>query len=125
MNEPTEQYNEIDEYIATFTNEERDQLALAEAALDVAYLLHRAREERGLSQAAAAEQAGLHQQAVSRFEQPHANLRLDTLQRYLGALGYTIDIAVKETTTGRVLGRATLPTVARRTSLPLRIGGQE
>ncbi len=114
MNEPAAHHNEIDDYIATFSSEEREELALAEAALDIAWLLHRAREERGLSQAAAAKLAGLHQQAVSRFEQAGVNVRLDTLQRYLGALGYTIDIAVKETESGRILGHATLPPVAHR-----------
>ena len=107
MSEAMTPHNEIDEYIATFSPEERQELALAEMALDMAWLLHRARAERGLSQAAAAELAGLQQQAVSRFEQPQANLQLGTLQRYLHALGYTIDIAVKETESGRVLGHAT------------------
>lgn len=109
MSEPTTPFNEIDDYIATFTDEEREELAVAEAALDLAFLLHRAREERGLSQTAAAERAGLHQQAVSRFEQPDANLRIATLQRYLGALGYTVDIAIKEAQSGHVLGHVTLP----------------
>jgi DNA-binding XRE family transcriptional regulator len=114
MSEPTTPYNEIDDYIATFSPEERQELAFAEMALDTAYLLHRAREERGLSQAAAAALAGLQQQAVSRFEQPHANMQLGTLQRYLSALGYTIDIAGKEAKSGRVLGHATLPTAVER-----------
>lgn len=114
MNEPTTPYNEIDDYIATFPPKERQELALAEMALDMAYLLHRARAERGLSQAAAAELAGLQQQAVSRFEQPQANLQLGTLQRYLSALGYTIDIAIKETKIGRTFGHATLPSPAQR-----------
>ncbi|MGI8858357.1 MAG: helix-turn-helix domain-containing protein [Thermomicrobiales bacterium] len=114
MNEPAVPHNEIDDYVATFSPEERQELALAEMALDLAYLLHRAREERGLSQAAAAALAGLQQQAVSRFEQPRANLQLGTLQRYLVALGYTIDIAVKETESGRVVGHATLPPAVQR-----------
>lgn len=101
-------YNEIDDYIATFTAEERQELAAAVAALDIAVLLHRARETQGLSQAAAAQLAGLRQQAVSRLEQPGANVQLATVQRYLAALGYTVEIAVRETKTGKVLGSATL-----------------
>jgi DNA-binding XRE family transcriptional regulator len=113
MSESMMHRNDIDDYIATFTPEEREDLALADAALDVALLLYRARDKRGLSQAAAAKLAGLHQQAVSRFEQPQANVRLDTVRRYLGALGYTVEIAVRETKTGRVLGRVALPAVGR------------
>ena len=101
-------YNEIDDYIATFTPEELNELAAAEVALDLAVLLHQAREARGLSQTAAAQLAGLQQQAVSRFEQPRENVQLATVQRYLAALGYSIEIAVRETKTGKVLGSATL-----------------
>lgn len=43
MSESTTTHNEIDEYIATFPPEERQELALAEMALDMAWLLHRAR----------------------------------------------------------------------------------
>lgn len=101
-------FNEIDEYVATFTAEERDELAAADAALDLAILLHQARTSQGLSQAAAAQLAGLQQQAVSRFEQPGTNVQLATVQRYLAALGYTLEIAVRETKTGKVLGSAAL-----------------
>lgn len=50
------------------------------------------RERQGLSQAEAAKLAGLHQQAVSRLEQPGSNPRVSTLLRYLKALGYELDI---------------------------------
>ena len=103
-----EPYNEIDSYIATFTPEERNELAAAEVALDLAILLHKAREAQGLSQAGAAQLAGLQQQAVRWFEQPGANVQLATVQRYLTALGYTLELAVRETKTGKVLGSATL-----------------
>ena len=106
-------YNEIDDYIATFTSKERDELVAAETALDLAVLLHQAREAQGLSQAAAARLAGLQQQAVSRFEQPGTNVQLATVHRYLAALGYTIEIAVRETKTGKVLGSATFAPMKR------------
>ena len=113
MSESKAPYSEIDEYIATFTPEERDELAAAEAALDLAMLLHRARGSRGLSQEAAAHLAGLQQQAVSRLEQTRTNVQLGTVQRYLEALGYTVEIAVRETKTGKVLGSAALPPLKR------------
>ena len=116
MSEQRPPYNEIDDYIATFSEEERAELAAAEAAIDLACLLYQAREEHGLSQTAAAQQAGIKQQAVSRLEQPGANVQLDTVQRYLGALGYTLDLTVKEAKTGRVLGNTTLPPVPRSTT---------
>lgn len=113
MSEQRAPYNEIDDYIATFSAEERAELAAAEAAIDLAFLLHQARQAHGLSQTAAAERAGLKQQAVSRLEQPGANVQLDTVRRYLGALGYTLDLTVRETQTGRVLGNASLPPIPR------------
>jgi transcriptional regulator with XRE-family HTH domain len=58
-------------------------------ASDIAILLHNAREERGLSQEAAARLAGLQQQAVSRLERPGAKPQIATIRKYLAALGYT------------------------------------
>ena len=125
MSEQRAPHNEIDDYIATFSAEERAELAAAAAAIDLAFLLHQAREAHGLSQTAAAERAGLKQQAVSRLEQPGANVQLDTVRRYLGALGYTLDLTVRETQTGRVLGKASLPPLPRsatRAKPPRRYG---
>ena len=108
MNTGQVPYNEIDDYIATLTEEEQKEVALAEEALDLAQLLYLAREERGLSQKAAAQQAGIHQQAVSRLEHAVATTQLATLQRYLAALGYSIDVIIKDTQTGDVVGQVTL-----------------
>ncbi len=108
MNETPTPYNEIDAYIATLTEQEQRDLAAAEDALDIAYLLYRARQERGMSQAAAGARAGLKQQVVSRLEQSAAHAQLSTLQRYLEALGYTIDILIKDAQSGAVLGQAKL-----------------
>jgi HTH-type transcriptional regulator / antitoxin HipB len=100
--------DDLDAYIATLTEAEREDLAVAEAAIDIAALLYEARERRGLSQTAAAERAGLQQQAVSRLERPHANVRLATLQKYLGALGYAVEINVIDLETGSSAARAVL-----------------
>ena len=105
--------DDIDAYIATFDEEECRDLAAAEAAIDIAILLHRARERRGLSQAAAARLAGLQQQAVSRFERPAANPQLDTIRAYLGALGYNLEIAAINQATGESVARVVLPPTPR------------
>lgn len=84
--------DDIDAYIATLGPNEREELAFADAAIDIAVLLYRTRERQGLSQTEAAKLAGLHQQAVSRLEQPGSNPRVNTLLRYLKALGYDLDI---------------------------------
>jgi DNA-binding XRE family transcriptional regulator len=103
------QFDDIEAYVATFDETERQELAAAEAAIDVAILLHHVRERRGLTQTAAAELAGLHQQAVSRLEQPDANPQLDRIQHYLGALGYALELNVIDIETGETAARATLP----------------
>lgn len=113
--------DDIDAYVETFNEQERQELATAEAAIDIAILLHRARERRGLSQTAAAQLAGLHQQAVSRFERPSANPRLESIQAYLGALGYALELKAIDAETGEVAAEVTLPpsvlgTVRRRST---------
>ncbi len=108
--------DDIDAYVATFDEEERHELAAAEAAIDIALLLYRARERRGLSQAAAAELAGLHQQAVSRFEHPNANPQLATVQAYLGALGYALELKAIDPQTGEAMAEVVLPPRLRRRS---------
>lgn len=105
---PSSHTNEIDDYIATFSDEERQEYAAAETALDLACILHHIRQEQGLTQHDAAERAGLKQQAISRLEKAASNIQLGTLQRYLGALGYSIEISVIDNRTGNVAGKTTL-----------------
>lgn len=103
------QLDDIEAYVATFDEAERQELAAAGAAIDVAILLYRIRERRRLTQTEAAELAGLQQQAVSRFEQPDVNPQLDRIQHYLGALGYALELNVIDVETGESAARATLP----------------
>jgi hypothetical protein len=67
MSETTKPYNEIDDYIAAFSDEERQEYVAAETALDLACILHHIRQEQGLTQREAPERAGLKQQAISRL----------------------------------------------------------
>lgn len=99
--------DDIEAYVATFDDEERAELA--GAAIDIAILLHRAREYRGLGQAAAAELAGLQQQAVSRFERPGVSPHLETLHSYLGALGYALELKAIDVATGKVIAKVLIP----------------
>lgn len=112
MNEYGPTYNEIDGYIAELTEAEREELAMADSAIELAFLFHDARESRGLTQAEAAQQAGLRQQAVSRFEQPDmklANTKVETLRRYMAALGYSVQITLKDLKSGLVATDVDLP----------------
>jgi DNA-binding XRE family transcriptional regulator len=106
--------DDIEAYIATFDDDERRRLAAAEAAIDIAILLYRARERRGLSQAAAAKLAGLQQQAVSRFERPDTNPRLETIHEYLGALGYALELTAIDVQTGEKAAKVVLPPMSVR-----------
>ena len=108
MSETSRSYNEIDDYIAAFSDEERQEYAAAETALDLASMLYRIRQEQGLTQRNAAERTGLKQQAISRLEKAASNIQLGTLQRYLGALGYHIEISVIDNRTGDVAGKSSL-----------------
>ena len=108
MSETAKPFNEIDDYIATFSDEEHQEYAVAETALDLTSILHHIRQERGLTQREAAERAALQQQAVSRLEKAASNIQLGTLQRYLGALGYRLEISVIDNRTGNVAGKTSL-----------------
>jgi DNA-binding XRE family transcriptional regulator len=108
MSESTRSYNEIDDYIAAFSDEERQEYAAAATALDLASILYQIRRERGLTQHQAAERAALKQQAISRLEKAASNVQLGTLQRYLGALGYHLEISVIDNRTGNVAGKTSL-----------------
>jgi DNA-binding XRE family transcriptional regulator len=108
MSETSRPYNEIDDYIAALTDEERQEYAAAETALDLASMLYHLRQKQGLTQRSAAERAGLKQQAISCLEQAASNMQLGTLQRYLGALGYHIEISVIDNRTGNVAGKTSL-----------------
>lgn len=103
MNEYGPTHNEIDDYITELTEIEREELATADAAIELAFLFHDAREARGLTQAEAARQTGLRQQAVSRFEQPGMKLaktKLETLRKYLTALGYKVGLSISDSISG-------------------------
>jgi transcriptional regulator with XRE-family HTH domain len=108
--------DDLDAYLSTLPEAERTEIEIAGASIDLAILLYRAREELRLTQAAAAAKAGLAQQAVSRLEQPPANPRFDTLRRYLGALGYDLELKLKNPTTGNVVAELRLPTLPSRDS---------
>lgn len=109
--------DDLDAYVATFTEEERDELAAAEAAIDIAILLHRAREMRGLSQADAAQLAGLQQQAVSRLERPGARPRMESIQTYLAALGYGVELTIVDIESGKAALSMKLPlSTSKRTA---------
>jgi HTH-type transcriptional regulator / antitoxin HipB len=105
MSQTNRPSNEIDDYIATFSPEERKEYRTAETALDLASLLYSIRHTHGLTQRGAAERSGLKQQAISRLEQAASNMQLGTLQRYLGALGYHLEISVIDDRTGKVAGK--------------------
>ena len=73
MNETGKPYNEIDDYIAAFSEEERQEYVAAATALDLAGLLYQLRQRKGLTQRGAAERTGLKQQAISRLEKAYQN----------------------------------------------------
>lgn len=90
--------DDYDRYLGELSDEKRANIEAAGVAIDIALFLHDTRVSRGLSQSEAAKLAGIHQQTVSRFEQPGASPRLDKVQRYLRALGYSLELSVRDET---------------------------
>lgn len=104
--------DDLDEYLASLSDEERKRITDADAALDLAMMLYEARLARGLTQTEAASLSGLRQQVISRWERSHPNIQLASLHRYLAALGYTLGIVVSDAETGEVVASAGIPTSA-------------
>ena len=101
--------NSLNAFLAEeFGSGELDKIAAAGLAIDIALLLHDARTHRQLSQQAAAQRVGLTQQAISKLERPHANVTIGTLGRYLSALGYQLDLTLRDAATGELLGSGSL-----------------
>ncbi len=88
MSETSEPYNEIDDYIAAFSREERQEYIAAEMALDLATMRYHIRKELGSRQQYDAERAGLQRRDISRLEKAASAMQAGTLQSYLEALGY-------------------------------------
>lgn len=100
--------NEIDEYIATLTDEERQDILLADTALDIISLLHQAQQSRDHHQVNTSILPGLRRQLMGWLEYSASRAELDALQRYLGALGYSVDIALRDVQTGATVGQIAL-----------------
>ena len=88
MSETSRPYNEIDDYMAAFSDEEHQEYAAAETALDLATMLCLIRQEQGPGQLHAVARSSLKQQAISRLEIAASTIQIGTLRRYLRALGY-------------------------------------
>jgi hypothetical protein len=102
MSETNRPNNELEDYLATFSLEERKEYRTAEIALDLANLRYHIRHTHGSTQRSAPERSGLKQQAIRRLEQAASNMQLGTLHRYLRALGYHLEIRVIDFRTGNV-----------------------
>lgn len=120
MSDYRQMNDDLDAYIATLNEGERAEIAAASEALDIAHLLYHARLHRGLTQKEAAARSGLQQQAISRLERAATNITLATLQRYLGALGYTVVLSVRDKKTGRVVAEGSSSPVGMTHVAPTR-----
>ena len=80
--------NEIDAYIATFSDEERQDYAAAETALDLAMRLYRIKQKQGPGEQHDAERDGVKRRAIGRLRKAVSTSQMRTLQPYLDALGY-------------------------------------
>ena len=98
----------IEDYISDLTADEQQEVALAEVAIDLARMLYHAREHRQITQSEAARLTDMKQQAISRLEQPGANIQIATLQRYLSALGYTLELTIRERETDDIVDQVRL-----------------
>lgn len=100
--------DDLDAYETTLTDEQREEVAAASVALDVALLAEQARLHSRITQAEAARRSGLKQQAISRIENATVNVTLRTLERYLRRLGYALELALRYEATHETVERITL-----------------
>jgi len=67
-------------------------------------LLRHARERLGLSQIGAATLADVRPETVRRLEQGVSDVRFGTLGKYLGALGYQVELTIQDNSSNEVVG---------------------
>lgn len=92
--------DDLDEYLATLSEEERERVEGASTSLDVARLIYRAREYRAKTQSQAAESSGFRQQTISRLESGTANATFRTVEKYLRGLQMAMQISLFDRITG-------------------------
>lgn len=93
---------------AAMSDEEREEVAAASAALDLARLVYAARKRRGLTQTEAAEQTGMKQQMISMLEGGTAQPTVKTVERYLRKLGFAIQFSLIDVIEDDEVDRVTL-----------------
>lgn len=108
MSEISPFQNEIDAYITTLTDEERHDISLADTALTIISLLYQAHQSRDRSQITANILPGLRRQIIGWLEHSASRDGISALQRYLTALGYSVDIALRDIQTGTIVGQIPL-----------------
>ena len=92
MSETTRPYNEIDDYIAVFSGEERQAYTTAETALDLATMLYCIRQEQEPGEQHDAERDGVKRRAIGRLQKAVSTSQMGTLQPYLDALGFDHEV---------------------------------
>ena len=80
--------NEIDDYIAAFSDEERQEYVAAETALDVATMRYCIRQEQEPGEQHDAERDGGKRRAIGRLQKAVSTSQIGTLQPYLDAVGF-------------------------------------
>lgn len=86
--------DDLDLHQDNLTRQEREEIAAASVALDLARLIYAAREHRGLTQTQAAREAGVQQQLVSRLEGGTAQPTFKSVERYLRHLGFALKVSL-------------------------------
>jgi transcriptional regulator with XRE-family HTH domain len=100
--------DDLDVLEPTLTPEEREEVAAASVALDLARLVFAAREQRGLTQAQAAECTGVQQQMISRLEGGTAQPTFKTVERYLRRLGFAVSVSLIDLEQGQIVDHVML-----------------
>lgn len=100
--------NDIDAYLNTLTDVEREKVETASVALDIAGLAFRARTFRNLTQAEAAAESGLKQQSISRIEGGTVNVTIRTLEKYLQTLRFSLTLSISDVGSGEPVDQITL-----------------
>lgn len=97
--------SDLDTYLAKrgITDDQMEQARKATQSYIDAYVLREARSEGGLTQTQLAEAMGVSQNRVSRMERGDlATMSLDTIRRYIEALGGKLSL-VADLPTGKVV----------------------
>jgi hypothetical protein len=114
--------DDVAAYMATLSPEERELVAEAGLALDLHVLLFRSRDPEIHGVIELARDQGWNDELIGDLKETLRSTPLESLRAHLDALGFELEIGLRYTETGELLGRARVDPVEESAATPSTAG---